>query len=172
MYSCIQCLLSVLGSGHGRVMNMIYIFIGNLCTIYFCILHNIMYNILVHSQVLYTYSIWITPCPPKFSCLKCQWECLALLLIGVSVNQLHTAGSTSLDIPLVTAAYVSTLMYVSKRLWASPLCTGSSAFISIYVLIQVFLWVCISLVKCFFGDTCDIHHQARKIKKSLQLVES
>ncbi|KAG0601927.1 hypothetical protein M758_11G148300 [Ceratodon purpureus] len=50
-----------------------------------------------------------------------QWECLILLLIGVSVNQLQTASvdATAIAIPLATAAYVSTLMYVTVPALAS-----------------------------------------------------
>lgn len=44
-----------------------------------------------------------------------QWEALALLLIGVSVNQLQSLpqGTTALDLPLAAIAYLYTLIFVS-----------------------------------------------------------
>ncbi|XP_031249368.1 CMP-sialic acid transporter 2-like [Pistacia vera] len=44
-----------------------------------------------------------------------QWEALALLLIGVSVNQLRSLpeGTTALGIPLATGAYLCTLIFVT-----------------------------------------------------------
>ena len=44
-----------------------------------------------------------------------QWEALALLLIGISINQLKSMpeGTTTLDLPITTAAYVCTLIFVS-----------------------------------------------------------
>ncbi|KAF9605541.1 hypothetical protein IFM89_017560 [Coptis chinensis] len=49
----------------------------------------------------------------KFSII--QWEALALLLIGISVNQLRSLpeGTTALGIPIATGAYVSTLIFVT-----------------------------------------------------------
>jgi hypothetical protein len=44
-----------------------------------------------------------------------QWEALALLLIGISVNQLRSLpeGATAIGIPLATGAYVCTVIFVS-----------------------------------------------------------
>ncbi|KAG6436679.1 hypothetical protein SASPL_101581 [Salvia splendens] len=44
-----------------------------------------------------------------------QWEALALLLIGISINQLKSMpeGTTTLDLPITTAAYMCTLIFVS-----------------------------------------------------------
>ncbi|KAG0614854.1 hypothetical protein M758_6G209200 [Ceratodon purpureus] len=44
-----------------------------------------------------------------------QWEALTLLLIGISVNQLHTtqAGTTALAIPIAIVAYSYTLAFVT-----------------------------------------------------------
>ncbi|XP_058094072.1 CMP-sialic acid transporter 2-like [Magnolia sinica] len=55
----------------------------------------------------------------KFSII--QWEALALLLIGISVNQLRSlpAGTTTLDLPLATSAYLYTLIFVTVPSMAS-----------------------------------------------------
>ncbi|KAL3641654.1 CMP-sialic acid transporter 4 [Castilleja foliolosa] len=55
----------------------------------------------------------------KFSII--QWEALALLLIGISINQLTPSpdGSTSLGLPLSTGAYVYTLIFVTVPSMAS-----------------------------------------------------
>jgi hypothetical protein len=48
--------------------------------------------------------------------LKCwQWEALALLLIGISINQLKTvpAGNTAFGLPVTAIAYIYTLIFVS-----------------------------------------------------------
>ena len=47
-----------------------------------------------------------------------QWEALTLLLIGISVNQLHTTqeGTTALAVPIATVAYFYTLAFVSTAL--------------------------------------------------------
>lgn len=44
-----------------------------------------------------------------------QWEALALLLIGISVNQLRSLpeGTTALGLPVATGAYMYTLIFVS-----------------------------------------------------------
>lgn len=44
-----------------------------------------------------------------------QWEALALLLIGISVNQLRSLpqGATTLDATVTMGAYVYTLIFVS-----------------------------------------------------------
>lgn len=44
-----------------------------------------------------------------------QWEALALLLIGISVNQLRSLpeGTTALGLPVATGAYLYTLIFVS-----------------------------------------------------------
>ena len=50
------------------------------------------------------------------SCFKCwQWEALALLLIGISINQLRTApaGDTAFGLPITAIAYIYTLIFVS-----------------------------------------------------------
>lgn len=45
-----------------------------------------------------------------------QWEALALLLIGISINQLRSIpeGTTSLALPVTTIAYIYTLIFVSN----------------------------------------------------------
>ncbi|KAM7461498.1 hypothetical protein LguiA_029619 [Lonicera macranthoides] len=44
-----------------------------------------------------------------------QWEALALLLIGISINQLRSLpeGTTALGLPVATGAYVYTLIFVT-----------------------------------------------------------
>ena len=44
-----------------------------------------------------------------------QWEALALLLIGISINQLRSLpdGTTALGLPVATGAYMYTLIFVS-----------------------------------------------------------
>ncbi|XP_031091613.1 CMP-sialic acid transporter 2-like isoform X2 [Ipomoea triloba] len=50
-----------------------------------------------------------------------QWEALALLLIGISVNQLRSlpAGTTALGLPVATGAYLYTLIFVTVPSLAS-----------------------------------------------------
>ncbi|KAJ8467433.1 hypothetical protein OPV22_029985 [Ensete ventricosum] len=50
-----------------------------------------------------------------------QWEALALLLIGISVNQLRSLpeGTTALGLPVATGAYLYTLIFVSVPSLAS-----------------------------------------------------
>nr|CAD1819950.1 unnamed protein product [Ananas comosus var. bracteatus] len=50
-----------------------------------------------------------------------QWEALALLLIGISVNQLRSLpeGSTALGLPVTTIAYIYTLVFVTVPSLAS-----------------------------------------------------
>jgi hypothetical protein len=50
-----------------------------------------------------------------------QWEALTLLLIGISVNQLHTTpeGTTVFGVPLQMVAYIYTLIFVSKLFFKS-----------------------------------------------------
>ncbi|XP_065021310.1 CMP-sialic acid transporter 4-like isoform X2 [Musa acuminata AAA Group] len=50
-----------------------------------------------------------------------QWEALALLLIGISVNQLRSLpeGSTALGLPVTMIAYVYTLVFVTVPSMAS-----------------------------------------------------
>lgn len=45
-----------------------------------------------------------------------QWEALALLLIGISVNQLRSLpeGTTAMGLPVTTIAYIYTLIFVSS----------------------------------------------------------
>ncbi|KAL6984611.1 CMP-sialic acid transporter 5, partial [Sarracenia purpurea var. burkii] len=42
-----------------------------------------------------------------------QWEALALLLIGISINQLRSLpeGTTAFGLPVSTAAYIYTLIF-------------------------------------------------------------
>lgn len=49
------------------------------------------------------------------TCFGMQWEALTLLLIGISVNQLHTTkeGATALAVPIASVAYFYTLLFVS-----------------------------------------------------------
>ncbi|XP_064976462.1 CMP-sialic acid transporter 5-like isoform X3 [Musa acuminata AAA Group] len=50
-----------------------------------------------------------------------QWEALALLLIGISVNQLRSLpeGTTALGLPVATGAYMYTLIFVTVPSLAS-----------------------------------------------------
>ncbi|WZY87607.1 hypothetical protein YC2023_044342 [Brassica napus] len=50
-----------------------------------------------------------------------QWEALALLLIGISVNQLRSLpeGATAIGIPLATGAYICTIIFVTVPSMAS-----------------------------------------------------
>ncbi|KAL6582169.1 CMP-sialic acid transporter 5 [Orobanche minor] len=50
-----------------------------------------------------------------------QWEALALLLIGISINQLKSFpdGTTALGLPVTTGAYVYTLIFVTIPSMAS-----------------------------------------------------
>lgn len=50
-----------------------------------------------------------------------QWEALALLLIGISINQLRSLpeGTTSLALPVTTIAYIYTLIFVTVPSMAS-----------------------------------------------------
>ncbi|XWS65232.1 hypothetical protein CRYUN_Cryun05aG0074600 [Craigia yunnanensis] len=50
-----------------------------------------------------------------------QWEALALLLIGISVNQLRSLpeGTTSFGLPIATGAYLYTLIFVTVPSMAS-----------------------------------------------------
>jgi UDP-galactose transporter len=50
-----------------------------------------------------------------------QWEALTLLLIGISVNQLHTTkeGATALAVPIASVAYFYTLVFVTVPSLAS-----------------------------------------------------
>ncbi|KAL8160310.1 hypothetical protein V2J09_001847, partial [Rumex salicifolius] len=50
-----------------------------------------------------------------------QWEALALLLIGISINQMRSLpeGATSIGLPLATGAYIYTLIFVTVPSMAS-----------------------------------------------------
>lgn len=50
-----------------------------------------------------------------------QWEALALLLIGISINQLRTApvGNTAFGLPITAIAYIYTLVFVTVPSLAS-----------------------------------------------------
>uniref|UniRef100_A0A2P2MQF1 CMP-sialic acid transporter 3-like n=1 Tax=Rhizophora mucronata TaxID=61149 RepID=A0A2P2MQF1_RHIMU len=50
-----------------------------------------------------------------------QWEALALLLIGISVNQLRSLpeGTTAMGLPVATGAYIYTLIFVTVPSLAS-----------------------------------------------------
>uniref|UniRef100_A0A453P1G5 Uncharacterized protein n=1 Tax=Aegilops tauschii subsp. strangulata TaxID=200361 RepID=A0A453P1G5_AEGTS len=50
-----------------------------------------------------------------------QWEALALLLIGISINQLRTApaGDTAFGLPITAIAYIYTLIFVTVPSLAS-----------------------------------------------------
>ncbi|CAN8254218.1 unnamed protein product [Cochlearia groenlandica] len=50
-----------------------------------------------------------------------QWEALALLLIGISVNQLRSLpeGATAIGIPLATGAYICTFIFITVPSMAS-----------------------------------------------------
>ncbi|CAL9131650.1 unnamed protein product [Musa acuminata var. zebrina] len=56
----------------------------------------------------------------RFSIIQ-QWEALALLLIGISINQLRSLpeGSTALGLPITMIAYVYTLVFVTVPSMAS-----------------------------------------------------
>lgn len=47
-----------------------------------------------------------------------QCEALALLLIGISINQLKSLpeGTTAMGLPVVAGAYICTLIFVSSNL--------------------------------------------------------
>ena len=49
-----------------------------------------------------------------------QWEALALLLIGISVNQLRSLpeGTTALGLPVTMGAYIYTLIFVSDVIYS------------------------------------------------------
>lgn len=55
----------------------------------------------------------------KFSII--QWEALALLLIGISVNQLRSLpeGTTAMGLPVATGAYIYTMVFVTVPSMAS-----------------------------------------------------
>ena len=50
-----------------------------------------------------------------------QWEALALLLIGISVNQLRSipAGTNAFGLPVTAVAYAYTLIFVSLYILVS-----------------------------------------------------
>jgi len=50
-----------------------------------------------------------------------QWEALALLLIGISINQLRTvpAGNTAFGLPVTAIAHIYTLVFVTVPSMAS-----------------------------------------------------
>jgi hypothetical protein len=65
-----------------------------------------------------------------------QWEALALLLIGISVNQLRSLpeGTTALGLPVTMGAYLYTFIFVSNVchlfLWCVDYYHATSAFSS------------------------------------------
>jgi len=58
-----------------------------------------------------------------------QWEALALLLIGISVNQLRSIpeGANAFGLPVTTIAYAYTLIFVSLYRLVSFICLHISA---------------------------------------------
>jgi hypothetical protein len=48
-----------------------------------------------------------------------QWEALALLLIGISVNQLRSIreGTNSFGLPVANIAYIYTVIFVSFHMF-------------------------------------------------------
>ncbi|XP_018634568.1 CMP-sialic acid transporter 5-like isoform X3 [Nicotiana tomentosiformis] len=84
-----------------------------------------------------------------------QWEALALLLIGISVNQLRTLleGATALGLPVTTGAYLYTMIFVTVPSLASvynEYALKSQFETSIYL--QV--WLCLIGVYDFVNDPC------------------
>ncbi|KAF6161330.1 hypothetical protein GIB67_009217 [Kingdonia uniflora] len=72
-----------------------------------------------HMQVLVIAILLKVMMKRKFSTI--QWEALALLLIGISVNQLRSLpeGTTALGLPVATGAYVYTSIFVTVPSMAS-----------------------------------------------------
>ncbi|KAH7572766.1 hypothetical protein JRO89_XS03G0009400 [Xanthoceras sorbifolium] len=74
-----------------------------------------------------------------------QWEALALLLIGISVNQLRSLpeGSTAMGLPVATGAYIYTLIFVTVPSMASvynEYALKSQYDTSIYLQVNLFLY--------------------------------
>ncbi|KAK8660260.1 hypothetical protein V6N13_051192 [Hibiscus sabdariffa] len=72
-----------------------------------------------HMQVLVIAILLKMIMKRRFSIL--QWEALALLLIGISINQLRSIpdGATSFGLPVATGAYLYTLTFVTVPSLAS-----------------------------------------------------
>ena len=78
------------------------------------------FSLLFFGELLWAFNVWMVDykiCSlyviVPFRLL--QWEALALLLIGISVNQLRSLpeGSSAMGLPVATAAYLYTLIFVS-----------------------------------------------------------
>ena len=78
-----------------------------------------------------------------------QWEALALLLIGISVNQLRSLpeGTTALGLPVATGAYIYTLVFVSDFWhllsfymddWNAQYESSLEKLLSVYILFLIF----------------------------------
>lgn len=71
-----------------------------------------------HMHIYYHTGGWFFPLLCPFSSFM-QWEALALLLIGISVNQLRSLpdGASSVGLPVATVAYIFTGIFVSSSFW-------------------------------------------------------
>lgn len=49
----------------------------------------------------------------KFNLFLFQWEALALLLIGISINQLSSLPDGTMGVPMAMGAYICTFIFVS-----------------------------------------------------------
>ena len=76
-----------------------------------------------------------------------QWEALALLLIGISVNQLKSlpGGTTALGLPVATGAYLYTLIFVCIQ-YTENLCHSSLWLAFVAVSVRSDYLVCNNLV--------------------------
>lgn len=67
---------------------------------------------------MYVVAVWYKLFVQTFNTgyVTLQWEALALLLIGISINQLRSLpeGTTALGLPVTTGAYLYTLIFVSN----------------------------------------------------------
>ncbi|KAG2324744.1 hypothetical protein Bca52824_007472 [Brassica carinata] len=95
-----------------------------------------------------------------------QWEALALLLIGISVNQLRSLpeGATPIGIPLATGAYICTILFVrfSSPAWYCPIngiCLLKSQYdTSIYLQVrynleEIFIHSCYNIYRHSISST-------------------
>ncbi|XP_010507718.2 PREDICTED: CMP-sialic acid transporter 2-like [Camelina sativa] len=70
----------------------------------------------INNYLKFTMQLYFNPATVKMlSNLKVLWEALALLLIGISVNQLRSLpeGATTVAVPIATGAYICTFIFVT-----------------------------------------------------------
>ncbi|KAM0851376.1 hypothetical protein ACQ4PT_052445 [Festuca glaucescens] len=69
----------------------------------------------INNYLKFTMQLYFNPATVKMLG-NLKWEALALLLIGISVNQLKSLpeGSTALGLPVAAGAYMYTLFFVSS----------------------------------------------------------